>query len=275
MWTRSAPASRSSTSIGSTLALAQRQADPARLRGQDGRLHRRQGRHRRRQQGLAVVVAKDDQGEFGTLNLGRVNGAFQDGEALSDEAGGAATVKGKLREGVWVLDFAFKPLRIREMTQAGKRKNVYYLYFEVVNRTGKPRVLAPQFNLSVPATGKIFPDSVIPAIVPIIEQREDPTIKLLGAVDIMGMIPPSTKDGVDDAVFGVAVWDNVPPEADAFSIYVRGLSNYSFIGPPDRSGKTAVKYKTLRIDFRRRGDKYHVNEREIELADPPYEWVYW
>src|SRR5208337_2564997 len=88
----------------------------------------------------------------------------------------------------WVLDFAFKPLRIRPVEIPGKgRRSVHYLYYKVVNRTGKPRMFVPQFT--------------------------------------MVNIPPSTKEGVDDAVFGAAAWDNWDPKSDRFSIYVRGLSD--------------------------------------------------
>ena len=60
---------------------------------------------------------------------------------------------------------------------------------------------------------------------PLIQAREDATIPLLGAVNVMGMIPPSTKPDVDDSVFGVATWDKWDPKSDRFSIYVRGLSD--------------------------------------------------
>ena len=111
------------------------------------------------------------------------------------------------KEGIWVLDFAFKPLRIRTVEIPGKgRRPVHYLYYRVVNRTGKPRMFVPQF-IMVNEEGKRFEDQVIPQVIPLIQAREDATIPVLGAVDIMGIIPPSTKEGVDDAVFGVAVWD--------------------------------------------------------------------
>ena len=96
-----------------------------------------------------------------------------------------------------------------------------------------------------------------------------------GAVDVIGMIPPSTKPNVDDAVFGAACWDRWDPKADRFSIYVRGLSDGYVEVLAESGGKPVVKYKTLRIDFIRRGDEHHLNEKEIQLADPPYTWVYW
>lgn len=181
----------------------------------------------------------------------------------------------KDREGIWVLDFAFKPLRIQTVEVPGKgRRAVHYLYYRVVNRTGSPRPLYPQFVM-VNERGQRFEDEVVPEAIPVIKNREDPTIAVRGAVDIMGTIPPSTKQGVDDAVFGVAVWDRWDTSSDRFSIYVRGLSDgYKEVTPPD-GGKPLVRYKTLKLDFIRRGDERNISEKEIEPGDPPYDWVYW
>jgi hypothetical protein len=177
--------------------------------------------------------------------------------------------------GIWVLDFAFKPLRIRTVEIPGKgRRTIHYLYYKVVNHTGKPRMFVPQF-IMVNEKGEKFEDQVIPEAIPLIQAREDATIPLRGAVNIMGIIPHSTKEGVDDAVFGAAVWDRWDRKADRFSIYVRGLSDGYKETPNPGGGKPIVKYKTLRIDFIRRGDERNINEKEIELNDPPYEWVYW
>lgn len=179
------------------------------------------------------------------------------------------------KQGIWVLDFAFKPLRLRTVEVPGKgRRLVYYLYYRVVNRTGQPRDFVPQFVLTTD-TGKRYEEAVIPAAVPLVQTREDPTIKVLGAVDIAGRIPPSTKEGVDDAVYGVALFDEVDPKADRYSIFIRGLSDGWVETRPTDGSKPVIKYKTLRIDFIRRGDEHNINEKEIELAEPAYEWVYW
>jgi hypothetical protein len=186
------------------------------------------------------------------------------------------------KEGIWVLDFSFKPVRLRTVDLSGAgtnkgRKIIHYLYYRVVNHTDKPRMFVPQFSL-VTDTGQRLEDAVIPQAIPIIQAREDASVPLLGAVDIMGMIPPSTKEGIDDAVYGVAVWEGVDPHADHFAIYVRGLSDGHQLvppPPPDANKPPVVKYKTLRIDFLRRGDARNLNEKEIQLNDPPYEWVYW
>jgi hypothetical protein len=179
------------------------------------------------------------------------------------------------RQGIWVLNFAFKPLRMVTVEVPGKgRRYVHYLYYRVVNRTGQPRDFVPQFTLRTD-TDKKYEESVLPLAVQKIQAREDPSIRVLGAVDIAGVIPPSTRDAVDDAVYGVAVWEAVDPHADRMSIYIRGLSDgYKEVTPPGSDAAT-VKYKTLRIDLIRRGDERQINEKEIELADPSYEWIYW
>ena len=173
------------------------------------------------------------------------------------------------KEGIWVLDFAFKPLRIRTVEIPGVgRRQVHYLYYKVVNRTGKPRMFVPQF-IMVNEAGEKFEDNVVPEAIPHIQVREDGSIPILGAVNVMGMIPPSTKANVDDAVFGVATWEKWDPKADRFSIYVRGLSDGYKESATPSGGKPTVKYKTLRIDFVRRGDDRNLHEKEIQLADPP------
>ena len=178
------------------------------------------------------------------------------------------------KEGIWVLDFSFKPVRLRTVEVPGKgRRTVHYLYYRIINRTGRPRMFVPQFTL-VTDTGHRYDDMVLPQAVQLIRAREDESIPLRGAVDVMGMVPPSTKEGVDDAVYGVAVWEGVDPKADRFSIYVRGLSDGNQVIPgPD--GKPIVRYKTLRIDFIRRGDERNLTENEIQLSEPPFEWIYW
>jgi hypothetical protein len=114
--------------------------------------------------------------------------------------------------------------------------------------------------------GEKIEDQVIPEAVPLIQVREDPGIPVVGAVDLIGMIPPCTKPDVDDAVFGAACWEKWDPKSDRFSIYVRGLSDGRADVLGAGGGKPQAKYRTLRIDFIRRG--------EVRLADPPYEWVY-
>jgi hypothetical protein len=180
----------------------------------------------------------------------------------------------KDREGIYVLNFAFKPMRMIELEVPGKgRRRIHYLYYRIVNRTGKPVRFVPQFTLVTDA-GHRHEDVVIPQAVKLIQAKEAPEIPLLGATTSTGTLAPSTSETVDEAVFAVAVWDTVDFGADRFQIYVRGLSDgYQVVKDPE--GKEITRYKALRIDFLRHGDEVNPSGREITLSDPPFEWVYY
>jgi hypothetical protein len=203
---------------------------------------------------------------------GFINGT--NGQADFNERWIDASVLPRDKQGIWVLDFAYKPLRIITVDINGKRRDVHYLYYQVINRTGQPRMFVPQFSL-VTDTGKRYEDSVLPQAVKVIQNREDPSIQnLYGAVDIMGMVPPSNKQGVEDAVFGVAVWEGIDPRADKLTIFVKGLSDGYREDPAPDGGKPVIRYKALQVDFIRRGDHLSQHEREITLGEPPYDWTY-
>jgi hypothetical protein len=180
------------------------------------------------------------------------------------------------RKGIWVLDFAFKPMRLTTVETARGRRQVHYLFYRVINRTGKPRMFVPQFTLVTDTNQRIDDTPGLPDAVKKVQSREEPTFPIVNGPTAMGMIPPSgSKEGIDDVVYGVAIWDGVDPKADAFSIYVRGLSDgYQLVTPPG-GNKPVQRDKTLQIDFSRPGDERNLNEREIHLMEPPYEWIYW
>ncbi len=186
-----------------------------------------------------------------------------------------ASVLPRDKKGIWVLDFAYRPLRLVTIEDSKGRRDVHYMYYQIINRTGEPRMFVPQFTL-VTDTGKRYEDTVLPKAVDQIKLREDPTItKLYGAVDIMGMVGQSNKQGVEDAVFGVAIWEGVDPHADKLTVYVRGLSDGYRTDPgASEADKPVTRYKALKIDFIRRGDEHALNEREIIPADPAYDWTY-
>ena len=186
-----------------------------------------------------------------------------------------ASVLPRDKSGIWVLDFAFRPLRITTIEDEKGRRDVHYLYYQIINRTGQPRMFVPQFTL-VTDTGKRYEDTVLPKAVKQIGLREDPTVgQLYGAVDVMGMVPFTDKRGVEDAVFGVAIWEGVDPNADKLTVYVKGLSDgYRSDPGADENAVPVTRYKALQIDFLRRGDAHNLHEREITLSDPPYDWTY-
>ena len=186
-----------------------------------------------------------------------------------------ASVLPRDKKGIWVLDFAFRPLRIVTIEDEKGRRDVHYMYYQIINNTGEPRMFVPQFTL-VTDTGRRYEDTVLPKAVKQIQTREDSTISnIYGAVDIMGMVPPSTSRGVENAVFGVAIWDGVDPHADKLTVYVKGLSDGYRMDPgASEAEKPVTRYKALKIDYIRRGDEHRLHEREITIADPPYDWTY-
>ncbi len=234
------------------------------------------------QSGATALIASDlDNGDNGTLTLARLQGEFRDGESIVDAKGGSAQVKGAIKPGIWVLDFAFKPIRVQTVEIPGKgRRKIYYMYYRVINHTNKARPFVPQFTLVLPESGRAYQDVVLPnavEVLKLIETREDPSVPLLGAVNCIGSVTPSTRQGVDDAVFGVAMWevDDAIAKADRLSIYVRGLSDgYKRITTPEGEA-SQVRYKTLQINIDRPGDERQLSNREFRLLDPPYEWTYW
>jgi len=231
--------------------------------------------------GATAVIEDDvDHETFGTLTISQIKGTFQPDEPISSGGGGAAVVDGSLREGIWVLDFAFKPIRIQDVDIPGRgRRHVYYLYYRVVNRTGKPRMFVPQFTLITnpgKPNAKRYEDRAIPQAIRVIQNREDPGIPLVGAVESTGILPPSNREGIDDALFGVALWEGIDPTADTFRVYVRGLSDgYNLIPPPSGSGQPLTQYKALQINCETPGNNAVRTEREIFLSEPPFEWVYY
>ena len=213
-----------------------------------------------------------------THPIRRTNNGFvnlQNNKAQFNERWTDASVLPRDKKGIWVLDFAYRPLRITTIEDEKGRRDVHYMYYQVINKTGAPRMFVPQFTL-VTDTGKRYEDTVLPKAVETIKLREDPTVaKLYGAVDVMGMVPKSEKQGVEDAVFGVAIWDGVDPHADKLTVFVKGLSDGYRMDPgANESDKPVTRYKALQIDFIRRGDEHGVHEREITPADPPYDWTY-
>ena len=77
------------------------------------------------------------------------------------------------------------------------------------------------------------------------------------------------------AVTGVAIWDDVDPDSNNYSIFVAGLSNgWSQTDNPISPDKEPiVRRKTLQLDFKRLGDRYNMTSEEIHFVGP-YKWIY-
>jgi hypothetical protein len=183
----------------------------------------------------------------------------------------------KLDSKIWVLDFKFRPPRLITVDIPGRgRRLCWYLKYQVINNTGEPRTFIPDFELVTLDKPGVFHDQVLPKVQEAIERIEDPTgyQDIKNSVTIAAKpIPPSKPNATPRAVNGVAIWDDVNPDANRFSIFVSGLSNGWSLAeiPPDN--KQVVRRKTLQLNFKRMGDRYYQSSEQIRFV-PPVEWVY-
>jgi hypothetical protein len=166
------------------------------------------------------------------------------------------------------------------------------MWYQVINRTGKAQKFAPRFELVTLDNPAVYGDEVLPAVVDEIRKVEDPTgyQKIKNSVDIAdNPIPPSlpADEAFPFAVTGVAVWDATsadPKKHDgktkeladttSFSIFIRGLSSGNVqVDGPAPGLPPITQYKTLQLNFRRKGDRYSVDPRDIEFIAPA-KWIY-
>ncbi len=194
---------------------------------------------------------------------------------------------------VWAMDFRFKDPRLIKVNYPGRGTRIFwYMWYQLVNRTGQPRLISPTFELVAHDPPGLYIDEVLPAVVEAIAKIEDPT----GYQDIRNSVtisktPIPLSKGADEAfpraITGVAVWDASPadpknrdPKAkdlsdcSRFSIFVRGLSNGSvLVDPATPGGAPITRYKTLQMNFKRSGDRFSTDSRDISFQAPA-EWVY-
>ncbi len=199
------------------------------------------------------------------------------------------------KEDVWTLDFRFKDPRLITVNVPGRGPRVcWYLWYQVINRTGEPRTFQPDFQLVTLDYPAVYKDEILPCVEDAIRKREDSR----GYQDIKNSvsiyerpIPPSKGDdeAFPRAVTGVAIWDGASADpkggdrskkdladSNRFTIFVSGLSNGSVIVDPLVRGKTEapiVRRKTLQLNFKRSGDRYLMDSRQISFV-PPAEWIY-
>ncbi len=182
---------------------------------------------------------------------------------------------------IWVLDFKFYAPRLITVDIPGRgRKLCWYMKYQVINNTNEPRTFIPDFEWVTsdkPGKPEVFHDQVLPKVQEAIRKVEDPAgnIDILNSVTISSKpIPPSQANAVPRAVTGVAIWDDVNPDSNRFSIFVSGLSNgWSLSDLPPDNKQQVVRRKTLQLNFKRLGDRYYQQSGDIRFV-PPEEWVY-
>jgi hypothetical protein len=226
---------------------------------------------------------------------------------------------------VWCLELSFKPLRMVQVDvpqPSGRlqRKNIWYMVYRVRNtgagltgKVGDDGIFAteekptdsirfiPEFVLvSHDRSGgervrKAYLDRIVPTALEPIRRRELPQGELLHSADMPLEELKIEAGRAQRGVWGVAMWEDVDPQIDFFSVYVRGLSNaYQWtdpqgafkLGNPPGTGRKFT-YKTLQLNFWSPGDELDQNEREIRFGAAPgrgafydspegvaYRWVY-
>jgi hypothetical protein len=211
----------------------------------------------------------------------------------------------KFRRDVSCLEFSFKPLRMIRVDVPGpdgrmQRKIVWYMVYSVRNTgqvlkpvveadgdvgaklgQGGPLRFIPSFVLEardLNAAGepveKSYLDRMIPAAYAAIQAREARNRTLLNSAEMAEQILPPSDGRQDKSVWGVAMWTDVDPRIDFFSVYVGGLTNaYRWDDPagayeagnPPGTGRQFTR-KTLQLNFWRPGDEHLLDEREIRFG---------
>lgn len=89
-----------------------------------------------------------------------------------------------------------------------------------------------------------------------------------GIVELMAgdAVSVNDPDPLANAAYGVAIWRNVDPETDFFSVYMTGFSNaYRISQSPE--GDVEVQEKVIHQKFARPGDQFLQDEQEFRLID--------
>jgi hypothetical protein len=195
--------------------------------------------------------------------------------------------------GVFAMDFRFKDPRVIKIKLPGKGERiVWYLWYQLINRTGKPRELQPYFELVTLDNPGIYREVISITAQDKIRKIEDPTgyLNIKNSVEISKYaIPPSkpADEAFPKPVTGVAIWDAGPADpakrdpkrkelsdSTRFSIFVRSLSNGIVeVDAPAPGLPQIQQHKTLQLNFKRKGDPLSIDSRDFEFVAPA-QWIY-
>ncbi|MDR2762551.1 MAG: hypothetical protein LBB88_08135 [Planctomycetaceae bacterium] len=148
-------------------------------------------------------------------------------------------------------------------------------------------VLDSTFSGIDPETGKaifktvtdqqVYVDRFLPLAIPSIMRREGMKATPETSVSISNK---QIKSGED--YWGVAMWVNVDPRINKFSVYVSGLTNaykWEDVDPknvtPGKGRK--MERKILKINLWRKGDKYSIDNNQFQTGQTggvDYEWIF-
>jgi hypothetical protein len=169
---------------------------------------------------------------------------------------------------IWALDLQFKDPRFLLVNVPGRGKQlICYLPYQLVNRTGEPRLAILDFQLEV-AGGPTIADTVFGGeAFAHIAAVEDPAGKLdlKNSVTLSASPIPVAKGGDGGKVVsGLAIWEGVDPGVKEFRVVVTGLSN-AWVLVEGKEPPT-IRRKVLELTFKRDG--------ETMVFVPPARWVY-
>lgn len=177
------------------------------------------------------------------------------------------------KPGVYTLHFRYAPPRIITVDFPGTgKKPVWYMFFQVYNKTGLPQEFYPEFELVTKDLNTKHLDEPQPLAVEAIRKLEDKTgaLDLQTSVSIMkNRIPVTPADSFPKYVSGIAVWTDVPERAsqtNRFSVYVSGLSD-GVVTVDNASGGKTIKKKVLRLDFFKPTDNVNPGAGDIKYED--------
>lgn len=199
----------------------------------------------------------------------------------------------KGRTDIWAMDFRFKDPRIITVKLPTRGERIcWYLWYQVINRSGKPQEITPYFELVTLDNPGIYRDEILITAEEAIKKIEDKSkysdIKNTVLISKFA-IPPSkpADEAFPRPVTGVAIWDAGPADpkkrdpkfkelsdTTRFSIFIRGLSNgFVEVDAPAPGLPPITQYKTLQLDFKRKGDRFSTDSRDIEFVSPA-QWIY-
>jgi hypothetical protein len=145
-------------------------------------------------------------------------------------------------------------------------KAYWYMTYEVINSSDREQTFLPVFEMLTQDGQVVRSDNNIPGkALEVIRTREN-NANLMSMAQIGGTL----RIGEDQAKDGVAVWEEIPGRAGAFSIFVQGLSGESAkVKGPD--GKDVTLRKTLQLNYLIRGDEVYPGEDQVN--ENPSRWV--
>ncbi|MFM8893515.1 MAG: NUDIX domain-containing protein, partial [Planctomycetia bacterium] len=209
----------------------------------------------------------------------------------------------EFQRNIWCLEFAFKPPRMIDVDvplsgQRMQRKRVWYLVYRVRSTGGRrtvidqddatkrtvekftepvrfvPHLVLESLEGLSEAEGETayrsYLDRIVPSAVEAIRKREDHAREILDSASMAAAdIPPGGER------WGVAVWEDVDPRIDYFSITIRGLTNavqwrprpnatFAADSPPGSELEHALE--SLRLDFWRPGDDRDDADEEMSVG---------